>query len=157
MHTILLFLAKDLIAVIGLAAFIYWLTLPKKLKIRIAVYGLITAVVAYGLAKLGGSFFYDTRPFVTDHVTALYPHGADNGFPSDHTLLSAVMAVTIFAASKKVGLALGVMAVLVGAARVIGHIHRPIDIAGSIVVAIIGGFVAAYLTATIQTKYTASK
>ena len=38
------------------------------------------------------------------------------------------------------------LAVIVGASRVIGHIHHAADIAGSIVFAIAGSLVAYYLT-----------
>ena len=152
MHFLTLFTAKYLIAIIVLVAFAYWLTVPRKEKIRLAIFGLITAVVAFALAKIGSALYFDPRPFVSHHVTPIYPHGPDNGFPSDHTLLSAVTALTVFSSSKRIGTFLMVLAVAVGAARVAGHIHSPIDIIGSIVFAAAGYVAAVWLTPHAQ-KY----
>lgn len=144
MDIVLLFTAKYLIFLAIVAAAVYWLTLPRKQKLRFAVFGVITAAVALILAKTGSALYFDPRPFMTHAVTPLYPHAPDNGFPSDHTLLASVIAVTIFMFSKRMGAIFAIIAVLIGASRVVGHIHSPIDIIGSIVFAIIGG-VAAYL------------
>ncbi|MDB5170536.1 MAG: phosphatase family protein [Candidatus Saccharibacteria bacterium] len=157
MNVILTLIAKYLFVVVGLVALAYWLTLPKKLKIRVAVFGVVTALVAYALTKIGAALFYDTRPFVADHVTPLYAHGADNGFPSDHTVLTAFVAVTIYSVSKKLGLVLMSMALLIGLSRVIGHIHRPIDILGSLAFALTGGAVAHYVTPKIIERYKISQ
>src|SRR5579862_7570003 len=50
------------------------------------------AVVSFPLtllaAKISGYFIYDPRPFVVEHVKPLIAHAADNGFPSDHMLLT---------------------------------------------------------------------
>ena len=152
MHLFLLFTAKYLFIVVGLIAAIYWLSAPKKEKIRLAVFGLIAAVVTFVLVKLGAALYFDPRPFVTHHVTPLFPHGTDNGFPSDHTVLTAFIAVTIYSATKRLGLVLFAMALLIGLARVIGHIHSPIDIIGSIVFALVAGAVAAYLTPKVTAR-----
>ncbi|HEY4964561.1 MAG TPA: phosphatase PAP2 family protein [Candidatus Saccharimonadales bacterium] len=147
MHSLLLFIAQYLIVLIGLTAFVYWLTLPKKVKLRSLVFGLIAAVITYGLVKLGGAVFYDPRPFVQNpHLIPLFPHGPDNGFPSDHMALGAYTAFVIFSVSKRMGVLLLVLAILIGVARVIGHIHSPIDIIGSLVFAFIGYLVAWALT-----------
>jgi len=153
MHLLLLFVAKYLFIGVGLIAVIYWLNLPKKEKIRLAVFGLIAAVISFVLVKLGAVLYFDPRPFVTHHVTPLFPHGADNGFPSDHTVLTAFMAVTIYSANKRLGLVLFLMALLIGLSRIIGHIHSPIDIIGSVVFALVGGGVAAYLTPKVIARY----
>lgn len=151
MDTFIIFTAKYLYIVIGLIAAVYWLTLPNRQKIRVLAFGLIAATVGYALVKLGGMAFYDPRPFVTGHLAPLYPHAPDNGFPSDHTALTASIAVTIYFVSKKLGIGLMVLAVLVGVSRVMAHIHHPIDIIGSLIFALIGGVVAYYLTPKIIT------
>lgn len=146
MHLILLFIAKYLFIIVGLIAGAYWLTLPTKEKIRLVVFGFIAAVISYVLIKIGASLYYDPRPFVNHSVTPLYPHGADNGFPSDHTVLTAFIAFTIYSASRRLGLILFGMALLIGLSRIIGYIHSPIDIIGSLLIAVIGAAVAYYLT-----------
>ena len=152
MHLIQLFAAKYLILVVVLMALGYWLTLSKKVKIELMVFGLIAGIVSFMLAKIGASLFYDTRPFVAQHIAPLYPRGADNGFPSDHTLLAAFTAVTIYTSSRRLGIGLMVLAVIIGTSRVIGHIHSPIDIVGSLIFALLGGFVAAQLAPRVIAK-----
>ena len=146
MHTIVLIIAKYLFVVVGLLGFIYWLTVSKHEKIRLIVFGAIVGVVTFFLVKVGAALFFDTRPFIALHVAPLYPHGADNGFPSDHTALTAFAALTIFSSSKRVGLVLLAMSVLIGLSRIIGHIHAPIDIVGSLIFAFAGYAVASMAT-----------
>jgi undecaprenyl-diphosphatase len=153
MHTLTLDTAKYLVFIICLIAFGYWLTLPKRQKINLIVFGFFAALTALILAKAGAALYYDPRPFVTHHVTPIYPHGPDNGFPSDHTLLGSFVAVSIYYLNKKLGLALFVLAALVGVSRVAGHIHSPIDIIGSMVFAVVGGLVAAYLTPKVVSRF----
>lgn len=146
MHIILLFFAKYLFLIVGLAAFVYWLRVSKQEKIRLIVFGSVAAIVTIALVKIGAALFYDPRPFVNHHVIPLYPHGADNGFPSDHTVLTAFIAMTIFSSSKLLGIVLLVMSILIGLSRIVGHIHSPIDIVGSLVFALIGYGAALLLT-----------
>lgn len=146
MHILLLFLAKYLLFIVALVAFAYWLTVSRPEKIRMMIFGAVAAVVTLALAKLGAMLYYDPRPFVSHHVTPLYPHGTDNGFPSDHTLAAAFIALTVLSSHKKLGLALLAGAVLIGASRIIGHIHSPIDIIGSLVFAAIGYIAAVWAT-----------
>jgi len=72
---------------------------------------------------------------VSHHLLPLIPHAADNGFPSDHALLAAFLAFTMFLYSRRASLLLLIIAVLIGWARVATHIHSPIDIVGSFVIA----------------------
>lgn len=150
MNTVIIFCAKYLVFIVGLVAVGYWLTLPKKQKLTVAIFGVITLAVAFILAKIGGAVFYDARPFVLDHVTALFKYTADNGFPSDHTLLAASIGLAIFMASKKWGAGLLAAAVIIGTSRVLAHVHHPIDIVGSLIFVAIGGMLAYYLTPKIS-------
>lgn len=150
MNLIIILCAKYLFIVIGLIAIIYWLKLTNKRKLEVVTFGIITALVAFLLAKIGGAIFYNARPFVVDNVVPLFTHIADNGFPSDHTLFSAVIAVTMYSASKKLGLILGGLSVVVGMSRVLALVHHPIDIVGGLVFAMIGGVAAYYLTPKIM-------
>jgi undecaprenyl-diphosphatase len=72
---------------------------------------------------------------VTHHLVPLIPHAPDNGFPSDHALLTAFLGFTILIYSRALGAVLLVIALLVGAARVAAHIHNPQDIVASFVIA----------------------
>lgn len=152
MHFIILFIAEYAIIVVGLIAAVYWLTLSKKNKIRFIIFGIIAGLVGLVLMKVGAAIFYDPRPFVSHNVIPIYPHANDNGFPSDHTALAAVIAVTVYAFSKRLGLTLFVFALAIGLARVLGYIHSPIDIVGSIVLAVSAALVAYYLTPKLMEK-----
>lgn len=152
MHIILLFIVKYLYLIVILVAGLYWLTVPRDEKLRVAVFGIVCALVSLALVKLGATFFYDPRPFVNHAVTPLYPHKADNGFPSDHTVLTAFIALTIYSSSKRLGLFLLALAILIGVGRVIGNIHSPIDILGSLIFALIGAVTAHRLTPPLFSK-----
>src|SRR5260370_1050908 len=82
-------------------------------------------------------YTYDPRPFVVEHFGPLISHKPSNGFPSDHVLWSAATAAIIFPSSKYLSLLLWVLTILVGAARVHAGVHHPIDIVGSMLMAIV--------------------
>ena len=138
MNSFIIFSAQYLVYIVALAALIYWLTLSRRNKLTVVVYGLITGVIAFILAKIGSALYNNPRPFMTEHVTALFSHAPGNGFPSDHTLLTASLALALFAVSKKWGIVFMILAVIIGGARVLAHVHHSIDIIGSIVFAAIG-------------------
>lgn len=106
---------------------------------------LLTSIVSFALAKIASMTYYNPRPFVVERVSPLVAHGADNGFPSDHTLLTITIAVIIFQFNKKLGIFLAIIAVLVGSARVLARVHHPIDIFGSVIVAILAIKIVVYI------------
>jgi len=87
------------------------------------------------------------RPFVVQPVKPLVPSDTDNGFPSDHTLLSMAVAGVVVAYRRKWGIALLLLAALVGTARVLAHVHHPIDVIGSAVIALTVTFLVYHLVA----------
>ena len=157
MDTLTLFEAKYLVFIIVIIAGVYWVTLPKEQKIKMFVFGVITAVVAFALTRLGGAIYFDPRPFVDSAVTPIYPHAANNGFPSDHTALAFTVAAAVFYMNKKFGLVLLFLASLVGASRDLGYIHPFTDTLGSIVFVAIAYGLAYYFTPKILTKFNKHK
>ncbi len=89
------------------------------------------------VSRIAGYYIYDPRPFVVKHIHPLIAHVADNGFPSDHALLTMAIASIIFTFNKKLGIVLFSIASIVGIARVLANIHHPIDIVGSATIAIV--------------------
>ncbi len=135
METIIIFSAKYLyLGVIAIAAG-YTLLQPREKQKQIVLFAIISLPLAYIIAKLGSAFYYDPRPFVVGQFTPLIPHSPDNGFPSDHTLLTAAISSVLYAHSKKVGATLWMLTLAVGISRVAAGIHHPVDIIGSIVIA----------------------
>lgn len=154
MDAIIIFFAKYAVFLIVLAAGVYWLTLPKKQKVQMLVFGLILGLVAFILTRIGSALYYDSRPFVDMNIQPIIPHADNNGFPSDHAALAFVAAAATFYMNKKLGIALFVLAALVGLARVLGYIHSVTDILGSIafvaVAYVVANFVAKVLLKKIQ-------
>jgi undecaprenyl-diphosphatase len=133
--------AKYLLFVaIGIALF-YFFKQPKDKQRQMSTFGLLVLSLSYVLAKIASHFYYDARPFVAGHFTPLIAHIADNGFPSDHTLLTAAVAAIICYFDKKLGAILFVLAFLVGAARVYAGVHHIADVIGSIVIAIAAAYI----------------
>jgi len=157
MDMFIVFCAKYLIIVIGLFALGYWLTLPRKQKTEVLIMGVVAGIVAFILAKTGSAMFVDPRPFVSDDVTPLFAYTADNGFPSDHTLLGMVITMALLSVSRKWAVKLFVLTVIICASRVLAGVHHPIDIVGSIVFGALGGVVAIYITPKIIDSLASSK
>jgi undecaprenyl-diphosphatase len=112
-----------------------WLRAKLSIKISLGWHLVAGGVLAVVLAKIAAHLYYDPRPFVTHHLVPLIAHSADNGFPSDHALLCAFLAFTMLLYSRRAGVFLIIIALLVGWARVAAHLHNPRDVVGSFVIA----------------------
>lgn len=144
---LVIFSAKYLFLVsIILALIIFAITPRKKDLLKLSV---LTLPLSFILAKLASLIFYNPRPFVVENIQPLIPHGADNGFPSDHTLLAMTIAVVLLQFHKKLGLVLLVVGLIVGVSRVMVRVHHPIDILASTATA----FAVTYLTADILRRF----
>jgi undecaprenyl-diphosphatase len=134
MNMTIIFIAKYLLFVSVFIAILYFAKMSRVKQKETLIFAAILLPLSYIAAKIVSHFYFDPRPFVIGHFTPLIPHAADNGFPSDHTLLAAAIAFVIFHYNKKIGLLLFVFAILIGLARVLAGVHHSIDIAGSIVI-----------------------
>ena len=136
MDTLIIFIAKYLLFVSAAIAVLYFLKQTRQKQKEILIFAVILLPLSYIIAKVVGHLYFDPRPFVVGHFTPLLPHAADNGFPSDHTLLAAAISFAVFRFNKKVGFGLLILAILVGLARVLAGVHHTVDIAGSIIIAL---------------------
>ncbi|HSX28195.1 MAG TPA: phosphatase PAP2 family protein [Candidatus Saccharimonadales bacterium] len=109
------------------------------------------------LALVGSHFYHNPRPFVVGHFTPLIAHGTDNGFPSDHTLLSAFLAFVAFSYSRKLGASLLFVAVLIGSARMAAGVHHLSDVVGSICFAGLSCLAAVWLKNRLFKKSAATR
>lgn len=142
MHEVVTFIAKYFIVIPVVVTGVVWLRLKTADKWRFIAAAFVGAAIAYGLAKLGSALFYDSRPFVSGHFTPYFSHGADNGFPSDHTLLAAVLSALVYSRSRRWGWLLFAITLLIGLSRVIAGVHHLVDIAGALAFGIIGVWLA---------------
>jgi undecaprenyl-diphosphatase len=108
---------------------------PKEKWRSTFIYGLCTLILTFIVAKIASHLYYDPRPFIQYGFTPLIPHAADNGFPSDHTLLvSAIAAVVTFVDIRK-SFWFWLVAIVVAISRVGVGVHHPIDVTGSAIIA----------------------
>jgi undecaprenyl-diphosphatase len=152
MNELIIICANYLFVASLAATAVYWWRLPRPDKKPFLLLLVLAGVLSYALAKLSGHFIYDARPFVSDHITPLIPHANDNGFPSDHTLLTSWLAFVVLVYSRKWGVALLVVAAVVGMSRVAAGIHHPLDIAGALVVTGVATWLAWFVVTKLMAK-----
>ncbi len=122
------------------AAIVVWYF--RKTKFPILRYALASGVIAFVFARISSAIFDNPRPFVEERFTPLVAHAADNGFPSDHTLLAAWLAAVIFVLDRRIGIAFAVVAFAIGLSRVMAGVHHIEDIIGSLVIVAISATLA---------------
>ena len=124
------------IIAVGAVAFFF-----SRFKKKLLLLAAVSLPLSYILAKILGYFVISPRPAFADHVMPLISVASDNGFPSDHTLLSMTIALIVFAYHKKIGALLIFLATVVGVCRVLVHAHHWIDVVGSVGISIaaVGG------------------
>ncbi len=142
MDTFIVYIAKYAFVISFVIAASVWLRLPGRQKTELLAWGVLGGALAYILVKVAGALFYDTRPFVVNHTTPLFSHPADNGFPSDHTALTMLVALIVLRYSRRWGIVLMVLSLLIGASRVAAGIHAPLDILGAVAIASTAALVA---------------
>jgi undecaprenyl-diphosphatase len=150
-------IAQYAILFIPLLVVAAFLQLDISQKKRLVLTLVIGSVVGLLLLKLASTLFYDPRPFMSSDVQPLFKHAADNGFPSDHTTLSALMAFIVLAFSRKIGIIMTILAVAIGSARVFAHVHSWIDILGGLLVAGLAAYVAITVQKAIISRKNTSK
>jgi undecaprenyl-diphosphatase len=137
LNTLIILCAKYLYIVVVLIGVVYIFLQPREKQKRVLLLAIITLPIAYIVAKIGSVLYFDPRPFVVGNFAPLVPHIADNGFPSDHTLLTSAIASVVYPYSRRIGIILWILALAVGISRIAAGIHHPIDIIGSIVISIV--------------------
>ncbi len=141
MNAIVIFIAQYLYLFVLLIGAVFFFIQPRNIQKSMAVCGVIIAPLAYVLSRIGGLLYYDPRPFVVGHFIPLIAHAADNGFPSDHVLLTGAVAMVVWFYSRKLSAILWVLAFAIGGARVYSGVHHVADIAGSVIFVLIAGII----------------
>ena len=141
-HTVVTAIAQGGLFVVAAIAVLVWLLASRPEKVALAVEMVVGLVVVAILVKVAGAVHTDPRPFVVD--PSLHPwfsHPADNGFPSDHTAVGSVTAFVVLRHRRAAGAGLLVLAVLVGAARVLAHVHHVEDIVAGLLIGLVAAAV----------------
>ncbi len=137
MDTVFIFSAKYLFILPVLILGGYFFAQRRPAQKRMALFAVPAGLLTYTIGLIAGYLYYDPRPFVVGHFTPLITHAANNGFPSDHTLLASVLAMVGLYWSWRLGAVLWVVAIVIAVARVYVGVHHPIDVIGSMVIAVI--------------------
>ena len=110
-------------------------TVLRSYKITVLQAG-VTGIFGLAANYLLSLVYYEPRPFVAHHVDVLIHHAADASFPSDHTTGALAISIAFWLYHRKIGSCLIAFGLLTGFSRIwVGH-HYPVDVLGSILVAL---------------------
>lgn len=141
LNSFAVFVAQYFYLLVLLIAAIYFFTRRKQVMKGMAICGVIIAPLAFIISRISSHFYYDPRPFVVGHFVPLFAHAADNGFPSDHVLLTGAVAAIVWFYNKKLSIVLWALALLIGWGRVYAGVHHWTDIIGSIAIVLVSAAV----------------
>jgi membrane-associated phospholipid phosphatase len=101
---------------------------------------LAAVALVYAGSEVLGALWRRERPFARlSHVDALVPHSPTRSFPSRHVASGLAMATIGRRAQPRLGLAMSVVAWLLGLSRVASGLHYPSDVlAGALLGGVIG-------------------
>jgi undecaprenyl-diphosphatase len=152
-NTLIVVVAQDALYALVAVAGVVWLTRDRRGKGRLIAEGVVgLAFVGIGI-WLAAHLHTDPRPFVHDPAsTSLFPHAADNGFPSDHSAAAGLLTALVFRYQKVLGVLVGVGAVLIGWARVAAHVHHAQDVVAGLCMGLAAGALAVW---TVHLLFTA--
>lgn len=158
MDGLIVFLAKDLFIFVILIWLITYFIIehPRRLEFIAAL--IAAGVLALILYKTAGALYFHPRPFVANPaIKPLFPHGADNGFPSEHTVLVMSLTALIYFYHRRLAVVAFILTLLVGAGRVWAHVHSWIDILGGLVIGAIAGYAGVKLAKFLFAKKSSAK
>ncbi|MBM3205141.1 hypothetical protein FJZ48_04175, partial [Candidatus Uhrbacteria bacterium] len=95
------FFGKYLVFFLPAIAVLFFLCLQKNAKVKLFWFSIITVPTIFILSRIASRLYFHPRPFVVEGVAPLIPHAPDNGFPSDHALLSFTISAIVFTQNKK--------------------------------------------------------
>ncbi len=104
--------------------------------VLIVAYAAITGLlINYAITKM----YFHPRPFMLHMGRLLIPHSQETSFPSDHAtfMLSVALAASCFRRTRAAAGVLFVLGLVGGLSRVFCGLHFPLDIAGSLGVALV--------------------
>jgi undecaprenyl-diphosphatase len=128
--------AQYLPILVPVVAGVVWIFLPRRDKVALAVQAVVSLVIVAVLIHLVAAVHADPRPFVVDpSIRPLFPHSADNGFPSDHTALASTAALLVMSYRRSLGAVLLAVSMVAGAARVLAQVHHVQDIVAAVLIA----------------------
>ena len=139
MNTLIIFGAKYLFLLSPILVLFFFFKLSFEMRKRVAIFALISVPLALILFALARMIWFNPRPFMLSGVAPLIPHDPGNGFPSGHTLFTAILATLVTYFNRKTAAVLWIITLVVGVSRVYAGVHHLVDIGGSILIALLSG------------------
>ncbi len=148
LNPVFIFIAEYFLYLLIIVLYIYLFKDNGKHRIMVLA-AVVSCLLAVILGKITGQFHYNVQPFVTlDNVNQLIEKEVNNSFPSDHTILSFTICMTLFLFDKRKFYFLFI-GLLVAVSRIWVGVHYPFDVLTSIVLSI----VATLIVSTVFKKF----
>jgi undecaprenyl-diphosphatase len=133
----MIFAAKYIVYI--LSFYLVYLWFVRRNYRQEALFAGYAALLGLGINSFIDLFYFHPRPFIISTGTFLISYAADNSFPSDHAtvMFSISLMLLSFKDLRRRGVILFILSFISGLARVYTGLHFPIDVAGSLLVALI--------------------
>lgn len=145
MDSLIIFGARYLFLIPVAIWIVFFFKQNREVRKKLVWFSAFALPLTYALGLLARGLWFNTRPFVEKGIEPLIAHVADNGFPSDHILLLASLALIMMYFDRKLSIVLWIIVVLVGSSRILAQVHHFVDIFGSIVIALIAGWLVHFV------------
>lgn len=110
------------------------------------IYAFISGIIArFAITPLIRFYFPRERPFTLLHLTPLIANETGSGFPSGHAVFFFALAASVWFFDRKFGYLLGVLALVIGLARIAAGVHWPTDVIVGAVVGVLVSFAIEFL------------
>ncbi len=141
--TLLIIIAAKYMIVVSAVLFIWcWYAAADRMQFLRTT--LLVGAVALILSLAASSIYDNPRPFMVTGIAPLVAHDPGNGFPSDHALLTGTLAAIATMFNPYLGALLWLLALIVGAGRVLAGVHHTVDVLASFGIAIVSALVVHY-------------
>lgn len=135
MDTIIKLVAKLFILIPAVVAiYFWWKVLPAKERKNGLISLVSLGILSLIIAMIAQHLYVNPRPPYKDGSTPLFQPSDYNGFPSDHTLFASVVAFWLMRYSRRLGLIMLGVALVIGWARVAAHVHHAIDVFAAVLI-----------------------
>lgn len=131
-------LVAEYLPFVFIAILLYLWFINKQDSRNKALYAVYSSIIGLAMNLAITLVYFHPRPFMNKVGTMLINHLPETSFPSDHTtfMLSIALLLLFVKETRAIGIALTILGIVGGLARVVCGIHYPLDIIGSFIVAI---------------------